>query len=61
MRKQYIQPTLNLITISPMSLMAVSNVEGYGLGADIQYGGEDEDGTVIPSVKSNPVSWSDWE
>ena len=38
-----------------------STAQGAGLGADIVYGGEDEDGSIVPAVKSNSVDWAEWE
>ena len=42
-------------------LLTASTAQGAGLGADIVYGGEDEDGSIVPAVKSNSVDWAEWE
>lgn len=47
--------------VYPSYLMTTSNPLGTGLGADITYGGEDEDGIFVPAVKSNSVLWENWE
>lgn len=61
MKRQYIHPMLVIQQILPSYLMTTSNPQGFGLGSDITYGGEDEDGTIVPSVKSNSVQWEEWE
>lgn len=61
MKKQYIHPIIMIQQIFPSYLMTTSNPRGVGLGSDITYGGEDEDGTIVPSVKANSVQWEGWE
>ena len=61
MKKIYNRPTMVIQNVCTAYLMATSTAQGAGLGADIVYGGEDEDGSIVPAVKSNSVNWSEWE
>ena len=47
-RKEYMTPSMEVVKIKATTLLAVSGVTSN----DIDYGGVDEDGTIIPAAPS---------
>ena len=62
MRKNYKRPSIVIFQTSEIQelLTASNNFKGAGVGSDIEYGGEDENGTIDPSVKRSDLDWPDW-
>lgn len=59
MKKIYMQPQTDVCETLPVQMLAASGVTGTG-AAEFDYGGKDEEGTIIPGVKGN--EWGDiWD
>ena len=60
MKRTYIVPTMEIANIGRCTVLAGSGVSGgEGLGEDIDYGGEDEDGTIDPASRKKHDVWED--
>lgn len=61
MIKKYNKPEIKSSRLTTSTILAGSYFRGAGVGEDIEYGGDDEEGIIDPSVKSNSFEWSNWE
>lgn len=50
---------MEIAEIGKCMVLSDSGVSGEGLGEDIGYGGEDEDGTIDPASRRKSDVWED--
>ena len=61
MKKLYITPAIEDLTLMADSLLTTASQGVISEKHDIDYGGVDEDGTMVPGARSNHGIWDDGE